>query len=49
MKIKMNYRLILLIILISAILVGCSTNKVGKLVGVEFSMGLSDIGDGVID
>ena len=49
MKIKINYRLILLILLIASIMAGCSSNKVGKLVGVEFSMGLSDIGDGVID
>lgn len=44
-----NYRIVLLIILIASLLAGCSPNKTGKLVGVEFSMGLSDFDDGVID
>jgi hypothetical protein len=30
-------------------LAGCSSTKVGELVGVKFSIGLSDIADGVID
>jgi hypothetical protein len=50
MKVRhLNYKVILLFILIASLVAGCSSNKVGKLVGVEFSMGLSDIADGVID
>jgi len=30
-------------------LAGCTSTKVGELVGVKFSMGLSDVADGVID
>lgn len=45
----LNYKVILLFVLIASLIAGCSTNKVGKLVGVEVTMGLSDIADGVID
>jgi hypothetical protein len=46
---QINYKIILLFALIASLVCGCSTNKVGKLVGVEVTMGLSDIVDGVID
>lgn len=35
--------------MVVGLLAGCSSTKVGELVGVKFSMGLSDIADGVID
>jgi len=44
-----KYRFILLFILLASLIAGCSPNKVGKLVGVEFTMGLNDIADGVVD
>lgn len=47
--IKTKLLFLLLFILFAGLLAGCSSNKEGKLVGVEFTMGLSDINDGVID
>ena len=49
MKIKSSWKVALLFILITSLVAGCSSNKVGKLVGVEVTMGLNDIADGVID
>ena len=44
-----NIKWVLLILLMASLIAGCSSNKVGKLVGVEVNMGLSDILDGVVD
>jgi hypothetical protein len=45
---KLNVQIIWILIVVG-LLVGCSSTKVGELVGVKFTMGLSDIADGVID
>ena len=46
---KIKFRFVMLSILLASLVAGCSPNKIGELVGVEFTMGLNDIADGVID
>jgi len=44
-----RYKIVFILVLVACLVAGCSSSKVGKLVGVEVTMGLSDIADGVID
>ena len=40
---------VLALCLVASFLAGCSPNKVGEIVGFKFTMGLSDLSDGVVD
>jgi hypothetical protein len=49
LKLKRSIIQVFILILVIIIFAGCSPNKVGKLVGVQVSIGLSDMMSGVID
>ena len=47
--IKVKLQILLLFMLSAGLIIGCSPNKVGKLIGVKATMSLSDALDGVFD